>query len=128
VSLSIIILIGALFGAGAWLLMQRHLLHLVLGIAVLGHGANLLVVVAGIGASNAPAFIAEGAESIPDPHGDPIPQALVLTAIVIGFGVLAFTLALVARSFREQGSDNLDTMKNSDGLTKVYPAPGRKGA
>ncbi|MGH2585976.1 MAG: NADH-quinone oxidoreductase subunit K, partial [Dehalococcoidia bacterium] len=64
-----------------------------------------------------PPLIPEGAEEPVGTYADPVPQALILTAIVIGFGVLAFLLALAYRAFRTVGSDDLDDMQATDQLT-----------
>jgi hypothetical protein len=57
-------------------------------------------------------------------YADPVPQALILTAIVIGFGVLAFTLALAYRAYQTVGSDDLDDMKATDQIAVVWPGGG----
>lgn len=102
------VLIGVLFAAGTHLLLQRALSRVILGIALLGHGANLVLLMSG-GRAGEPAFVAAGAgaagarpgRSVGAPGGvvDPLPQALALTAIVISFGVIAFLLALAYRSW-----------------------------
>ncbi len=105
------LLTAVLVGAGVWLVLQRRVLHLVLGIGLLGHGANLLVFAAG-GLSSAPAF-APGGTPLPG-AADPLPQALILTAIVIGFGATAFLLALAWRAWRELGDDDLPRWTGSE--------------
>lgn len=83
------VLVGLLFGAGTWLLLGQRILRQVIGLALLAHGANLMVLLAGgLGGKHAPLL------ANPEPRADPLPQALILTAIVIGFGVTAFLLAL----------------------------------
>jgi multicomponent Na+:H+ antiporter subunit C len=84
--------IGVLYACGAYLMMQRSLSRIVIGLALLGHGANLLLLVAG-GRSGAPPIV--GVEGT---MADPLPQALALTAIVITFAVSAFLLALAWRN------------------------------
>lgn len=82
-------LVGILFAAGTWLLLSQRILRQVIGLGLIAHGANLMVLLAGgIGARHAPLL------GNPKPWADPLPQALILTAIVIGFGVTAFLLAL----------------------------------
>ncbi len=83
-----------LFGCGTWLLMQRRLTRIIIGIGLLGHGANLLLVTSGGIGGRAP-IIGADEEGF---YADPLPQALALTAIVITFGVTAFLLALLFRS------------------------------
>lgn len=91
------ILAGALFAAGTWLLLQRRLTQIIIGLGLLGHGANLLLIIAG-GAPGAAPIVGD---SPPDPAltADPLPQALALTAIVITFGITAFLLAMAYRSW-----------------------------
>ena len=108
------IVIGALYGAGLYLLMRRSLVKLVIGLVLLSQAANLLIfTAAGVRSSTAP-LVAEGA-TVPDKEvADPLPQALILTAIVIGFGVIAFTLALFHTAYMRVGTDDLDQMKATD--------------
>ena len=87
--------IGVLYAAGLYLVMRRNVVKLVLGLALLGHAANLLIFTVGRLSRDGAPIISPGAERLVPPHADPVPQALVLTAIVIGFGVQAFALVLV---------------------------------
>lgn len=97
------LLVGAvLFGSGAFLILQRSLTRVVIGVGLLGHGANLLLLLAG-GPPGEPPVVG-GAE----PISDPLPQAMVLTAIVISFAVTAFLLGLVLRSTILTGSDDVE--------------------
>lgn len=86
---------AALFGCGTFLLLQRELTRIVLGLALLAHGANLFILL-GAGRRGRPAFV--GSDD-PDTFLDPLPQAFVLTAIVIAFGVTTFLLGLAYRSW-----------------------------
>lgn len=99
-SIVVVLTVAVLYGAGAYLLLQRNLSRIVVGLAVLGHGANLLLLIAGGRAGRAPIV---GGES--GPFADPLPQALALTAIVITFGVSAYLLAMVYRSWSLERSD-----------------------
>ncbi len=87
---------AALFGIGTWLLLQRRLTRIIVGIGLIGHGTNLLLVTSG-GAGGLPPLVGRGDES---EFSDPLPQALALTAIVITFGVTAFLLAMAYRSWQ----------------------------
>lgn len=106
--------IGLLYAAGLYLVMRRTLLRLVLGLALLGHAANLLIfTVGGLTRGEAP-IAAAGAAAPAAPFADPVPQALILTAIVIGFGVQAFALVLVRRTWEETQTDDLDALRSTD--------------
>lgn len=91
------LLAGALFATGTWLLMQRRLTRIIIGLGLLGHGANLLLLVASGEPGAAPLVGDEPLD--PAATADPLPQALALTAIVITFGITAFLLALAYRSW-----------------------------
>lgn len=106
--------IGVLYAAGLYLVMRRSIVKLVLGLALLGHAANLLIFTAGrLSRAGAPLVPPDAAQLVP-PHADPVPQALVLTAIVIGFGVQAFALVLVKRVHQATGTDDLDALRSTD--------------
>jgi multicomponent Na+:H+ antiporter subunit C len=94
---------AVLCAAGAYLILGRQLSRIVVGVGLLGHGANLLLIMSA-GRRGEPAF-AGGDESR---FLDPLPQALVLTAIVITFGVIAFLLALAYRSWLLTGQDDVE--------------------
>lgn len=103
-------LAAALFGAGTYLLLQRALTRIVIGIALLAHGANLLLLVAG-GRAGRPPLLSDGA-LLTGTGGlggfaDPLPQAMALTAIVISFGTVAVLLALAWRSWMLHGDDEV---------------------
>ncbi len=85
---------AALFGIGTYLLLQRKLSRIIIGLGLLTHGANVLLITAG--SRGAPPLIGSGREA---DFADPLPQALALTAIVITFGVTTLLLALAYRSW-----------------------------
>jgi multicomponent Na+:H+ antiporter subunit C len=91
---------AVLCSCGAYLVMQRQLSRIVIGIALLGHGANALLILSA-GGRGRPAF---GGTDVTDP----LPQALALTAIVITFGVIAFLLALAFRSWVVTRDDEVE--------------------
>lgn len=96
-SIVMAVLVGVLFAVGVYLLLQRALTRVLLGLALITHAANLLLLVAG-GLAGAPPFIGADGQ-VPDDVADPLPQAMALTAIVISFGVSALLLALAYRSY-----------------------------
>jgi multicomponent Na+:H+ antiporter subunit C len=81
---------AALFGIGTWLLLQRRLTRIIIGIGLIGHGTNVLLITSG-SRGGLPPLIGRGEEGA---FSDPLPQALALTAIVITFGITAFLLAM----------------------------------
>lgn len=100
--LVLVVTIAVLYSVGTWLLLQRSLSRIVIGLAVLSHGANLLLLAAGGRAGHPPEAGAPAATT-----ADPLPQALALTAIVITFGVSAFLLALAYRSWLQRHDDEV---------------------
>jgi multicomponent Na+:H+ antiporter subunit C len=106
--LALALVIGGLYAAGIYLLLRRTLVKLLIGLVLLSNGVNLLIfTAAGLTRGQAPVIAAE-AETLPLPAADPLPQALILTAIVIGFAVTAFALALGYRVYRAVGLVDLD--------------------
>ena len=98
------LMIGGLYAAGVYLLLDRSLTRVLLGFVLLGNATNLLVLSAGGPAGLAPIL----GYADPEQFNDPLPQALVLTAIVITFGMTALVVILSLRSFLESGSDQVD--------------------
>ncbi len=109
-NLSLALCIGVLYTVGTYLLLQRTLTRVVIGLGLLAHGANLLLLQAG-GPSGDPPFVRPdgggGTAGVLGGTADPLPQAMVLTAIVIAFGVSAFLLALAYRSWTLTGEDEV---------------------
>ncbi|HSO07606.1 MAG TPA: NADH-quinone oxidoreductase subunit K, partial [Pelomicrobium sp.] len=93
------LLAGVLVAAGVYLTLARHLLGYVFGLVLIGNAANLVILAAGRLDRYAPAFVPEGAAAPAAAVANALPQALILTAIVIGFGLLAFTLVLILRAY-----------------------------
>ena len=95
-------LIGVLFAAGTYLMMHRTMTRIILGFAVLGNAVNLLIVSTGSRIGSPPIIGEDGRLT------DPVPQALVLTGIVIGFALQAFLLALAWRNWTLDGNDEVE--------------------
>ena len=107
------ILVGGLYAAGIYLLLRRTMIKLIFGLMLLGHAANLLIFTAGGLIRGAPPLVAEGASAPPSGITDPVPQALVLTSIVIGFAVTAFAAVLVRQVAESLGSTDSDTLRTT---------------
>ena len=106
--LTLSIAIGVLTGSGIWLILRPRTYQVIIGLSLLSYAVNLFIFSMGrlrVGA--APVLGADGA-AIPGGFADPVPQALVLTAIVIGFGLLAFLLVLAHRVHAIAGTDDVD--------------------
>ena len=99
---------GVLYAAGIFLMLRRRLAQLIIGLGMLTNATNLLIFTAGGLTRSRPPVVPEGASELAPPFADPVPQALILTAIVIGFGVLAFSLVLADRVHQSVGSDDVD--------------------
>jgi multicomponent Na+:H+ antiporter subunit C len=109
-NLSLALVIGVLYTVGTYLLLQRTLTRVVIGLGLMAHGANLLLLTAGGPAGAVPFVGKDGSGGTAGSLGgtaDPLPQAMVLTAIVITFGVSAFLLALAYRSWTLTGEDEV---------------------
>lgn len=105
--------IGGLVAMGIYMVLRRSIVKLIFGLLLLGQAANLLIfTAAGLTRANAP-LIKEGTEALQTPYADPLPQALVLTAIVISFGVLAFAMVLMHRAYETIHTDDLDELKGA---------------
>lgn len=108
--------IGALYALGIYLMLRRSIVKLVIGLALLGNAANLLIfTVGGLTRGRAP-VVPTGQETFEAPYADPLPQALILTAIVIGFAVLSFTAVLLKRVHQTVGVDDMDELRATDSL------------
>ena len=99
---------GVLYAAGIYLMLRRRLAQLIIGLGLLSNGTNLLIFTAGGLTRARPPVVPHGADSLVPPYADPVPQALILTAIVIGFGLLAFSLVLAHRVHATLGTDDVD--------------------
>jgi multicomponent Na+:H+ antiporter subunit C len=101
-------LIGLMVGVSAYLMMSGNLLRFLIGLSLLSNGVNLAIFETGRLSFAAPPLIRAGAEHPLDDVANALPQALILTAIVIGFGLLAFTLVLVYRIYGAFGTIEID--------------------
>lgn len=112
--------VGCLFAVALYLLLSKHIIRMLLGVVLLGNAVNILIFTAGRVSSVAPPLVPEGAEAPLDAVANPLPQALILTAIVISFSFFAFLLVLAYRAYQDLGTDDTDEMRvaepENDGL------------
>ncbi len=101
------IITGLLFAVSTYLLQQRHILRVFFGLVLLSNAVNVVIFTMGRLGSSASPLIPEGETVLLAPSANPLPQALILTAIVIGFGLLAFMLVLIFRT--EKALQTVDT-------------------
>jgi len=105
---------GVLYATGIYMMLRRRLGQLIIGIGLLTNATNLLIFTAGGLTRARPPVVPEGEVVLAPPFAEPVPQALILTAIVIGFGVLAFTLVLAHRVHESLGTDDVDEVGRGD--------------
>jgi multicomponent Na+:H+ antiporter subunit C len=108
------VVVGLFYTAAVYLMLRRNVVRLVFGLVLLGHAANLLIFTAGGLVRGRPPIVPLGSLSSPAAAADPVPQALVLTAIVIGFAVVAFAAVLVHRVVDRTGTDDTDDMRATE--------------
>lgn len=102
--LLVAVAIGLLVACGVYLMLRGRTFTVVLGLMLVSYAVNFFIFATGRLAVGVPALVADGAER----YADPLPQALVLTAIVIGFATTGFLIELALRASAEQGSDHVD--------------------
>jgi multicomponent Na+:H+ antiporter subunit C len=111
------LVVGVLFAGATYLMLRRSVVKLLLGLVLLSHGTNLLLFLMGDGVvRGSPPFVDAATGVTPAGTADPLPQALILTAIVISFGFTAFIMALAYRANQVMQSDDLDDMTSTDKL------------
>ncbi|HMQ35270.1 MAG TPA: NADH-quinone oxidoreductase subunit K [Chloroflexaceae bacterium] len=111
------LVVGVLYAGAVYLMLRRSVVQLILGLVLLSHGTNLLLFLMGDGVvRGSPPFVDAETGVAAAGSADPLPQALILTAIVISFGFLAFIMALSYRADQAVKSDDLDAMTSTDRL------------
>jgi|SRR5687768_6283435 multicomponent Na+:H+ antiporter subunit C len=103
---------GVLYAAGLYLMLRRRLAQLIIGLSLLSGGSNVLILAAAGVTRGKPPIIGDTSVAAGQ-FADPVPQALILTAIVIGFGVLAFSLVMAHQVHRSVDSDDIDAIGSS---------------
>lgn len=105
------LLVGFMFGASVYLMLSRNWVRYLFGFIVIGNAVNLLLFAVGRVEIGHPALVPEGLLAPESPVANSLPQALILTAIVIGFGLLVFALVLASRAWMEFGTMDVDSMR-----------------
>ncbi|MBI1209232.1 MAG: Na+/H+ antiporter subunit C [Azospirillum sp.] len=105
------VLIGAMVAAASYLLLSRNVVRFLFGFVLLGNAINLAILTVGRYRGPQPPLVPDGAAVPTAAVANALPQALILTAIVIGFGILAFSVVLIYRAYEELGTINSDEMQ-----------------
>ncbi len=124
------ILVGVLVAASVYLMLAPSFLRFLFGLILLSNAANLVIFASGRMTEGAPALVPEGAYVPDGVVGNALPQALVLTAIVIGFGLFAFTLALAFEAYRRLRTMETEEMREAEPVEDNAPtaaAPAGEG-
>lgn len=119
------IIVATFFGVSTYLLLSKSIIRLVIGIVVLGNAANLLIFTAGRVTREVPPIVPSGLVVPAEAVANPLPQALILTAIVISFSLFAFVLVLAYRAYEELGTDSSEEMRLAEPRPSEAPEEGR---
>jgi multicomponent Na+:H+ antiporter subunit C len=114
-------LVGLFVAAGVYLLLSRSLIRMLLGFVLLGNGVNLMILIAGRLTRVTPPIIPAGLDVPPEAVANPLPHALILTAIVIGFAMFAFLMSLAYRAYQALDADDTDNMRLAEPMGGPKP-------
>ncbi|MCC0038090.1 MAG: Na+/H+ antiporter subunit C [Brucellaceae bacterium] len=118
------VLIAVFFAVSIYLLLSKHVIRILLGVAILGNGVNLLIFTSGRLTREIPPIIPDDLAVSVIPTANPLPQALVLTAIVISFSFFAFLLVLGYRAYQTLGTDDTEGMRLAEPEGEELPPLG----
>jgi len=116
--------VAVFFAVSIYLLLSKHIIRILLGVAIFGNAVNLTIFTAGRVTSEVPPIIPEGMSTPDIATANPLPQALILTAIVISFSFFAFLLVLAFRTYQELGTDNTEDMRVAEPEREELPPLG----
>jgi multicomponent Na+:H+ antiporter subunit C len=114
-------LIGCFSALGVYLLLSRSVIRMLLGMTIFGNGVNLLIFTAGRLTREVAPIIPSGLDQPEGVIANPLPQALILTAIVIGFAMFSFLLVLAFRAYQSLDADDTDTMRVAEPVDEPNP-------
>jgi multicomponent Na+:H+ antiporter subunit C len=118
------VIVGIYFAVAIYLMLSRHIIRILLGIAILGNGVNLLLFISGRVTREVPPIIGEGLDTLSSGAANPLPQALILTAIVISFSFFAFLLVLAYRTYQDLKTDDTNEMRLAEPENEPMPPLG----
>ncbi|ANK71803.1 Na+/H+ antiporter subunit C [Ensifer adhaerens] len=105
------LLVGIFFTVAVYLLLSKYVIRVLLGVAILGNAVNLLIFTGGRLTRGIPPVVPSQKDALVGPAANALPQALILTAIVISFSFFAFLLVLAWRAYEQLQTDNTDEMR-----------------
>lgn len=112
-SFALALSIGVIYAAGLYMMLRRSIVKLLIGLALMGHGSNMLIFTTAGLLRDSPPLVRPGETTLDTVHTDPLPPALILTAIVISFAIVAYAAVLVKRVSGVAG-DDLDAMRTTE--------------
>ncbi len=118
------LVVGIFFAAALYLMMSKHIIRILLGVVLLGNAVNMLIFTSGRLTPSIPPIIPGGETVLPSGTANPLPQALILTAIVISFSFFCFLLVLTWRAYQDLGTDNTDDMRVAEPVDDPAPPMG----
>lgn len=118
------LVVGIFFAAALYLMMSKHIIRILLGVVLLGNAVNMLIFTSGRLTPSIPPIVPGGLDILPANTANPLPQALILTAIVISFSFFCFLLVLTWRAYQDLGTDNTDDMRVAEPADDPAPPMG----
>lgn len=118
------IFVGIFYAVAIYLMLSRHSVRMLLGIAILGNAVNMTLFTAGRLTREVPPIIGAAEDVLPMTTANPLPQALILTAIVISFSFFSFLLVLTWRAFQTLKTDDTDEMRAAEPAGEPMPPAG----
>ncbi|CAN0653478.1 Na+/H+ antiporter subunit C [Nitratireductor aquimarinus] len=116
--------VSVFFAVAIYLMLSKHIIRILLGVSIFGNAVNLSIFTAGRLMREVPPIIPEALQTPDSAIANPLPQALVLTAIVISFSLFAFLLVLAFRAYQELGTDDTDGMRVAEPEGEPLPPLG----
>lgn len=118
------LVVGIFFAAAVYLMLSRKIVRILLGLVLLGNAVNMLLFTAGRLTPSIPPIIPAGVDVLPAGTANPLPQALILTAIVISFSFFCFLLVLSYRAYQDLGTDDTGEMRVAEPMDEPLPPSG----
>lgn len=117
------ILVGVMVAASVYLILGRNLIRFIFGLVLAGNAINLLIFTVGGLENRRPPIIPNHTTAVQEPFANALPQALILTAIVIGFALLSFIFVLFYRTYQDLGTVDTESMRIAEADTDHQPPP-----